>query len=338
VHTAFPALGILPRSLLLATLLALLTLSPATAQDLLTEAESAYDRGEYETAIALADSMVTLDTLNINDDVPTALKVEAQAHRELGDWKEALTTLDEALNRDPFFAGAYELKARILTDHGDVVKAQAAAREAARLEPQSQSVQILFANIQFKTESYGAAIDTYTRVLSLNPTNVEALINRGRSHLKLGQLEQAYFDAVDAVEIVPDRPAPYRVKAEAEFRARQFQNAANTYGTLIEKLKAADASALAIATAYSNRGQAKFNLGNLDAAIEDLDQAVQIAPDLAVAYRTRGMAYGRKEQRDPACTNFRRALDLGLDEPFKSEVQEIVDSYCQEPTTGSESR
>ncbi|PEN15014.1 hypothetical protein CRI94_01630 [Longibacter salinarum] len=308
-----------------------LNLSPAHAQDLLTQAEKAYDNGEYEATISLVDSLVSLDTLSIDDDVPTALRVEAEAHLKMDSWGQALAALDDAVERDPFFAGAYELKARILTDHGSIVKAQAAAREAARLEPQSQDVQILFANIQFKTEGYGASIDSYSKVLSLNPTNVEALINRGRAHLKLGNLEQAYFDAVDAIKIVPDRPAPYRVKGEAEFRARQFQNAIDTYSKLIQTLNASDGSVSSIATAYSNRGQAKFNVGNLDDAITDLNKAIELNPEFAVAYRTRGMAYGRKEEREPACANFEKALALGLDAPFKSEVQEIVDSYCANP-------
>ena len=300
----------------------------ARAQDLLQEAEKAYDAENYEEAISLVDSMVVLDTLDINDDVPTALRVEAEAHQALGDWKEALNTLDEALKRDPFFSGAYIQKARILNERGDTIKAMAAAEEAARLEPQSREVQMLFANIQFKTKSYGAAIDTYSDILSLDPTNAEAFINRGQSHLRLGRLEKAYFDAVDAIALVPDRPEPYQVKAEAEFRARQFQNAASSYATLAEKLRAADGSALAIATAYSNRGQALLNLQRLDAALEHLNTAIQIAPQLAVAYRSRGMVYGQKEEREPACSDFRTALDLGLGPDFEQEVQKIVDTYC----------
>ena len=220
------------------------------------------------------------------------------------------------------------MKAQILNERGRTIEAMAAAEEAARLEPQSRDVQMLFANIQFKTNSYGAAIDTYSDILSLDPSNAEAYIMRGRSLLKLDRLEKAYFDAVDAIELVPDRPEPYQIKAEAEFRARQFQNAANTYATLAQKLEAADGSDLAIAIAYSNRGQALLNLRQFDTAIESLSQAIQIDPTLAVAYRTRGMVYGQKENRDPACADFEKALELGLEPEFRGEVEEIVGSYC----------
>lgn len=316
-------------ALTLPVLLIVSLLSPSVgAQDLLQEAEKAYDASEYKTAISLVDSIVVLDTLDINDDVPTALRVEAKAHKAQGNWEKAVETLDEALARDPFFSEAYIMKARILNERGRTVEAMAAAEEAARLEPQSRDVQMLFANIQFKTNSYGAAIDTYSDILSLDPSNAEAYIMRGRSLLKLERLEKAYFDAVDAIELVPDRPEPYQIKAEAEFRARQFQNAANSYATLAEKLRATDASERAIATAYSNRGQALFNLDQLDPALESLNLAIDADPSLAVAYRTRGMVYGRKEQREPACSDFEKALALGLDTEFKGEVEEIVGSYC----------
>lgn len=261
--------------------------SSASAQGLLQEAEKAYNAQQYEAVISLVDSMMVLDTLDINDDVPTALRVEAEAHKALGDWKKAVETLDDALARDPFFSEAYIMKAKILNERGQTIEAMAAAEEAARLEPQSRDVQMLFANIQFKTNSYGAAI-----------------------------------------ELVPDRPEPYQVKAEAEFRARQFQNAASTYTTVAQKLEAADGSDRSIATAYSNRGQALLNLNQLDAAIKSLNQAIEIDPSLAVAYRTRGMVYGRMEDRDPACADFEKALELGLEAEFKSEVEEIVGSYC----------
>ncbi len=313
------------------TILLAFAIGPADAnaqEDLLQKAERAYDAKTYETAISLVDSMVVLDTLNINDDVPTALRVEAKAYKAMGDWEKAVETLDEALARDPFFSDAYIMKARILNEREQPVEAMAAAEQAARLEPQSRDVQMLFANIQFKTNSYGAAIDTYSDILSLDPSNVEAYIMRGRSLLKLGRLEKAYFDAVDAIEMVPERTEPYQIKAEAEFRARQFQNAANSYATLAEKLEAADGSDLAIATAYSNRGQALLNLNQLDASLESLNRAIQVDPSLAVAYRTRGMVYGQKENREPACADFKKALALGLDDAFKSEVEEIVGSYC----------
>jgi tetratricopeptide (TPR) repeat protein len=316
-------------ALVLPLVLAALLLAPSShAQDLLQQAEKAYDASQYETAISLVDSMVVLDTLDINDDVPTALRVEAKAHKAQGDWEKAVETLDEALARDPFFSSAYIMKARILNERGRTVEAMAAAEEAARLEPQSRDVQMLFANIQFKTNSYGAAIDSYSDILSLDPSHAEAYIMRGRSLLKLDRLEKAYFDAVDAIKLVPDRPEPYQIKAEAEFRARQFQNAANSYATLAEKLEAADGSDRSIATAYSNRGQALLNMNQLDAALKSLNRAVEVDPSLAVAYRARGMVYGKKESRGRACSDFQKALELGLDAEFEGEVEEIVGSYC----------
>lgn len=301
----------------------------ATAPNLLADTEQAFENEQFERAVDLADSMVTLDTLEINDDVETALRVKAQALRALDRPTEALSTLDEALRRDPFFSGAYALKARIALEEGQLTEALAASQEASRLEPTSLEIQVLHGNVQFQMQSYAAAIETYGRVLNLNPSNVDALINRGRSYLRIGRIEAAYYDAVDAIEFVPERPAPYRIKAEAEFRARQFNNASSTYSTLIQRLEATSSPSPVLATALTNRGQARLNAGDLEGAIADLDRATLLDPSNAFAFRTRGMAHGEMESRDAACQDLRTALELGLAESYATEAQDIVTSYCR---------
>jgi len=185
--------------------------------------------------------------------------------------------------------------------------------------------------VQYQMQSYAAAIETYGRVLNLNPSNADALINRGRSHLRIGRIEAAYYDAVDAIDLVPERPAPYRIKAEAEFRARQFRNAANTYSTLIERLDAQSAPAPVLATALTNRGQAHLNAGNPEGAVRDLDRATHLDPSNAFAFRTRGMAHGEMENRDAACKDLRTSIELGLADPYDAEARDIITSYCQTP-------
>ena len=46
--------------------------------------------------------------------------------------------------------------------------------------------------------------------------------------------------------------------------------------------------------AFNNRGLAYARNGQLDRAIEDLDQAIRLDPNLAEAFNNRGTAYGGK--------------------------------------------
>ena len=56
----------------------------------------------------------------------------------------------------------------------------------------------------------------------------------------------------------------------------------------------ANETALVRAVAHNNRGDAYVAQGNLDAAINDFDQAISLNPDFARPFNNRGFAYPRK--------------------------------------------
>jgi tetratricopeptide (TPR) repeat protein len=59
------------------------------------------------------------------------------------------------------------------------------------------------------------------------------------------------------------------------------------------------------------RGVSKFFLGYYDGASVDLDNAIQIAPELDVAYFFRGQTYNSKNEPLRAISDFTKALELG---------------------------
>lgn len=67
------------------------------------------------------------------------------------------------------------------------------------------------------------------------------------------------------------------------------------------------------AEAYYNRGSAKGNLGDYEAAIVDFDQAIGLNPNDAAAYTNRGSAKGMLGQPKAAVADFDRAICLKPD-------------------------
>ena len=55
--------------------------------------------------------------------------------------------------------------------------------------------------------------------------------------------------------------------------------------------------------------------GDLDSAISDFDQVIQINPDYAVAYFNRGQAYNKKDDWDRAISDFDRAIQINPNNP-----------------------
>ena len=72
-------------------------------------------------------------------------------------------------------------------------------------------------------------------------------------------------------------------------------------------------------SSYNNRGNAKSDLGNHEAAMADFGKALEINPDLISAYQNRGtvsFVLGRKNaaQSDLAALEEKKLKDLGDDE------------------------
>ncbi len=61
---------------------------------------------------------------------------------------------------------------------------------------------------------------------------------------------------------------------------------------------------------YLEQGEEHVKRGNLDQAITDFNQALEIYPSYAVAYNNRGNAYYGKGQYDQAITDYNRALEI----------------------------
>jgi tetratricopeptide (TPR) repeat protein len=68
-----------------------------------------------------------------------------------------------------------------------------------------------------------------------------------------------------------------------------------------------------LAAAYSNRGNAKRQAGNLDGAIEDFSQAIDILGDEPRLYYNRALTLGSAERFQEAVEDFSMAIELDAD-------------------------
>ena len=66
------------------------------------------------------------------------------------------------------------------------------------------------------------------------------------------------------------------------------------------------------ARTYRDRGLAKQKKGDLDGAMADFNQAIQLNPQYGLAYRNRGNAKRKKGDLDGAIADFNQAIKLGV--------------------------
>jgi len=75
---------------------------------------------------------------------------------------------------------------------------------------------------------------------------------------------------------------------------------------------------------YNNRGLAYEKKGEVDRAIADYDKAIALDPNYAPAYNNRGFAYDSKGDKEQAIADFRKALEINpSDQKAKNNLKRL---------------
>ena len=131
----------------------------------------------------------------------------------------------------------------------------------------------------------------------------KALVNRGFTYRKMGELDQALIDYDAAIRLQPDFATSYNNRGYVHVLKRQIDQAIRDFDKAIEL----DPK---FAIALNNRGDAYLRRDDPDRAIPDLDRAVAIDPKLGIAWNNRGDAYFRKGDFDRAIQDLDTAISI----------------------------
>ncbi len=103
------------------------------------------------------------------------------------------------------------------------------------------------------------------------------LINRGIVLSALEKYQESLADYNAASALIPDMPEAFISRGNLWYLAEKYQRAADEY------TKAMQTDFQRLHFAYYNRGITNEKLGNRDAAIADLQQALKLSPDFKKA-------------------------------------------------------
>ncbi|MEQ9372674.1 MAG: tetratricopeptide repeat protein [Coleofasciculus chthonoplastes F3-SA18-01] len=95
----------------------------------------------------------------------------------------------------------------------------------------------------------------------------------------------------------------YLERGIIHYRENNYQRSIKRFNTAIER-------APNLADAYSYRGQAKAELGDIEGAISDYNQLLLIQPKNSEAYYNRGNAYHKLKDYDTAIQDYNQALNI----------------------------
>jgi protein O-mannosyl-transferase len=147
-------------------------------------------------------------------------------------------------------------------------------------------------------------------------TNSLPYWNRGQYFRKMGKYDVALADYSDAVNINPKNPELYNSRGKTYFDMAMSGKYANQEGSLLDKALADYDNAVNLGAdkvktkseALINRGAAKGARGDFAAAIQDMNEGLQVDPDNKNGYFNRSIAYFSTQQYDKALADYKTYL------------------------------
>lgn len=188
--------------------------------------------------------------------------------------------LDEAMKvaaayvaKHPGDSGAHLLYGTTLVTAGKRGDARAQYLEALKLNPKNLAAQLSLGSLAALEGSYQDAAAHYQAALKQDPHDAAAMTELGRLALRQGNPTQAGTWFTQAIAAAPQASAAYLGQLTLQTQAHQWNDAVATARQMVSALPRN-------AAALNALGAAQFNAGHADAALQPLQQAVDLAPQV----------------------------------------------------------
>lgn len=147
------------------------------------------------------------------------------------------------------------------------------------------------------------SVEIFSEIISIDPENEAAYLNRGSAYLQTGQPDSAIADFSKAISFKPDGVQAWYNRGIAFILLRKFERGVADLGEVIRLQPN-------FACAYCNRGLGLVRNGDLEKAKADLDTGIQKDPNLPLCYYARGDLYFEERQYENAIADFTKGLKL----------------------------
>jgi tetratricopeptide (TPR) repeat protein len=149
------------------------------------------------------------------------------------------------------------------------------------------------------------AINDYTKAIEISPTVPLYYLNRGICYEEdFAEHEKAIVDYNKVLELDSLNFEAYNNRGNSRLKLKNYTDAILDLSKAIQ-LKPD------FGLAYNNRGYCKSMLGDYEEAIKDLDFAEKIYPTYIFIYSNRGNIFLKLNRITDACSNWKRAIELG---------------------------
>jgi tetratricopeptide (TPR) repeat protein len=292
-----------------------------TAEQFLTKGEEYAAQGKFKEAKVQFEKALKVDPfyqtakliLEVIEDL-NAKRIESETvihffkgavYHEKGQVDKAISEYNKAIEIDPTFVWAYVNRGNVYEDNSEYDQAISEYNKALKINSKLAAAYFNRGFVYDKKGEYDKAIADYNMAIKINPKLADAYHNRGVIYFWKGQFDQAISDYTKAIEINPRKAESYHSRGLAYSRKGQFDQAISDYTKAIEINPR-------YAEVYFDRGLDYHEARrHYDKAIADYTKAIEINPRYAKAYDSRGYTYYVKGNKKKACSDWKRACELG---------------------------
>ncbi len=267
---------------------------------------------------ALADCE---QALRLNPALAQAYCYRGLARQKLGDPAGALADFNRALELDPQLAKAYLNRGIAHRDLGHLEAALTDLSQAIALDPSDARAYSSRGQVHRLLGDPLAALQDYTAALERDPHNPQLYFDRGQIHFEQEEWPAACEDFSQALQWAGQPGSRrgldlmariYLYRGLARQRLGDWQGALADFTALIQAQPQASQG-------FALRAAVHLALGNKEAALADLDQALSCncdwgLADAALAYRQRGDLHRQANRLQQAIADYTQALLLNSQE------------------------
>jgi tetratricopeptide (TPR) repeat protein/uncharacterized membrane protein (UPF0136 family) len=236
--------------------------------------------------------------------VVIVLSLVVISRNQASTWKDGGTLWDQAIKACPS-SQAFSNRGFIYKEEGKTQEAFDMYSKAISLDKFETDALINRANIYFNQKRYAQAIGDYSQCIVVDPRNDKAYANRGGAYLAIGKIDSALVDLNRTIELNPKTLNGYRNRGMLFIMSGKYQNAIKDYSKHMEIVP--DASG----ETWSRIGYCYQQLGNHTKALVALNHAITISGK-GNFYYLRAISLKELGETDKARSDAKKAFSLGV--------------------------
>lgn len=197
---------------------------------------------------------------------------KALAARNLGERYEAITLVENALEKAPDSTTALLAKAQILVGEQDYAGAELVLENVMPAESGNGQAWSLLGDVRIGLNKPQEALPAYDEALAIQGSDYHTLFKRALLYLQLGDFEASQIDTTSLLRVAPQQPGANYVQGLIHYQAGRYAEAITPLG-----IAAAEAKRYSLSLFFL--GCAQIIRGELDQAVKLAEHYQELVPD-----------------------------------------------------------